>query len=268
MFVRLAPTAFFAALSIASTANAQALRVVANEYAFRAPASARPGLNRVVLVNEGKELHHIVILRLPDSLDASRALRKLTQHQSLGADAHGVGGPGAIFPGDSSVAWITLERGRYMFLCFIPAQDKLPHAMKGMVAQLDVTGDDFSDERAPAATLTLSASEYAFDLSVPPRAGRATIEFRNTGTQEHDYAILQLPDSADPVATARRLGRADTTLKYVRLVGGSGPLAPGRRSWNRATLARGHYAVVCFASDERDGRSHYLHGMVRTFDVP
>ena len=266
MFVRLALTSLLATLAIASSANAQALRVVANEYAFRAPASARPGLNRVVLVNQGKELHHIVILRLPDSLDASRAFRKLNQHQSLGDDAHSVGGPGAIFPGDSSVAWITLDAGRYMFLCFIPAQDKLPHAMKGMVAQLDVAGDRLA-ARSPAATVTLSASEYALDFSATPGAGAATIEFRNTGSQDHDYAILQLPDSADPVATARRLGRADTTLKYVKLVGGSGPLAPGRRSWNRATFVRGHYAVICFASDQRDGQSHYLHGMVRTFDV-
>src|SRR5262245_2688442 len=127
MVVRLVLTTLLAALSIASSAEAQSLRVVATEYAFRSPAGARPGLNRVVLVNEGKELHHIVIVRLPDSLDASSAFRKLTQHQSLGADAHSVGGPGAIFPNDSSVAWITLEPGRYIFLCFIPAQDKMPH---------------------------------------------------------------------------------------------------------------------------------------------
>ena len=267
MFVRLALTSLLVTLSIASSADAQALRVVATDYAFRALASVRPGLNRVVLVNQGKELHHIVILRLPDSIDASRAFHKLMEHQSLGGDAHSVGGPSAIFPGDSSVAWITLDAGRYVFLCFIPAQDKLPHAMKGMIAQLEVTGARLAN-RAPAATLTLSASEYAFDFSVPPGAGAATIEFRNTGSQDHDYAIVQLPESADPVATARRLGRADTTLKYVKLVGGSGPLAPGRRSWNRARFVRGHYAVICFASDEKNGRSHYLHGMVRTFDVP
>ena len=165
------------------------------------------------------------------------------------------------------MAWVNLEPGRYMFVCFIPARDRMPHAMKGMVAQLDVAGDPLGD-RAPRATLTLSAREYALDFSAPPHAGMATIEFRNTGAQEHDYALIQLPDSADPVATARRLGRADTTLRDVKLVGGSGPIAPGRRSWSRATLARGHYAVVCFASDTGDGRSHYLHGMVRTFDVP
>ena len=259
-------TSLVAALSITSAAEAQALRVVANEYAFQAPARARPGLNRVVLVNQGKELHHIVILRLPDSLDAASAFRKLSQHQSLAGEAHSVGGPAAIFPGDSSVAWITLDAGRYMLLCFIPAQDKMPHAMKGMIAQLDVIGDPLA-AHAPAATLTLSASEYLLDFSTPPRAGTATIEFRNTGSQEHDYAIVQLPDSSDPIATARRLGRADTTLRNVKLVGGSGPLSPGRRSWNRATLVRGHYAVICFASDQKDGRSHYLHGMVRTFDV-
>ncbi|HKW08829.1 MAG TPA: hypothetical protein VJO33_00530 [Gemmatimonadaceae bacterium] len=265
MFIRLTILSLLAALSITSRVYAQTLRVVASEYAFRAPASARPGLNRVVLVNQGKELHHIVILRLPDSLDASRAFGMVMQHQSLG-NSHSVGGPGAIFPGDSSVAWITLEEGRYMFLRFIPAQDKRPHAMKGMIAQLNVTGDRLA-AGAPAATLTLSASEYALDLSVPPSVGAATIEFRNTGSQDHDYALVQLPDSADPIATARRLGSADTTLKYVKLVGGSGPLGPGRRSWNRATLLRGHYAVICFAADQRDGRSHYLHGMVRTFDV-
>ena len=266
MLVRAVATSLLAVLSIAPTAEAQTLRLVANEYAFQAPARARPGINRIALVNQGRELHHIVILRLPDSLDASRAFQKLTHHQSLGAEAHAVGGPGAVFPGDSSVAWTNLEPGRYMFLCFIPAQDKLPHIMKGMIAQLDVTGDLLA-ERVPASTLTLEASEYSLDFSAPPRAGVATIEFRNAGSQEHDYAIVQLPGSADAVAIARRLGRADTTLKDVKIVGGSGPVSPGRRSWNLATLVRGHYAVICFAADQKDGRSHYLHGMVRTFDV-
>lgn len=266
MFVRLVATLIVTALSVGGPLGAQALRIVANEYAFQAPASARPGLNRVVLVNQGKELHHIVILRLPDSLDSSGAFRALMQHRSLGGDAHSVGGPGAIFPGDSSVAWISLETGRYIFLCFIPAQDKAPHVMKGMLAQLEVAGEPLTGAE-PTATLTLSASEYALHFSRPPVTGLAQIEFRNTGSQDHDYAIVQLPDSADPVAIARRLGRADPTLQGVTLVGGSGPLAPGRRSWNVAHFIRGHYAVICFASDQKDGRSHYLHGMVHTFDV-
>lgn len=256
----------FAALLIAlGRSNPQPLRIVANEYAFYTPSTARPGLNEVVLVNRGKELHHIVIMRLPDSLDASRAYQKLLRREPL-AGAHGVGGPAAIMPGDSSVAWITLEPGRYMFICFIPAQDKMPHMMKGMVSQLEVTGARLATN-TPTATATLTAKEYSLEFSEPLRAGPATIEFRNWGAQEHDYVLLQIPDSLDPVETARRLGRADTTLKDVKLVGGAGPLAPGQVAWSRAVLARGHYAIVCYAADAKDGRSHYLHGMVRTFDV-
>jgi hypothetical protein len=137
-------------------------------------------------------VHHVIGMRFPDSLDASRAVQRMMQRQSPGAE-HTVGGPAAIFPGDD--------------------------------------------------------------------------RFRNAGRQDHDYALVQLPDSADPIETARRLGQADLTQTKVKLMGGAAVLSPGRSSWTRVTLVPGHYAVMCFVSDEKDRREHYLHGMVRTFDV-
>ena len=63
-------TAALAAIALSlhsSSAASQELRIVAMDYAFRVPEKARPGVNRFVFVNQGKELHHMIVMRLPDS---------------------------------------------------------------------------------------------------------------------------------------------------------------------------------------------------------
>lgn len=101
----------FALLALSSRAAAQDLRFTASDYAFQAPKSARPGVNRFVFVNQGREAHHMIVMRLPDSLDASRAFQRIAARQPI-PGSQLVGGPGAISPGDSSVSWATLETGR------------------------------------------------------------------------------------------------------------------------------------------------------------
>jgi hypothetical protein len=222
-------------------------------------------VNRFLFVNQGTEAHHMLVIQLPDSLDASAAFRKIAAREPIPGSKL-VGGPGAIPPGDSATTWARLDTGRYLIICFIPGADRVPHAMKGMFGQLEVSGAPLAT-RAPAASVTITAREYGFDFSRALRAGATTIELRNEGEHDHDLELVQLPDSGTAVAVAKQLGSGGGIPPGVRVVGGISSVAPNGRAWGRVTLTPGRYAALCFESDSTRRGSHYLHGMAREFVV-
>jgi len=259
--------ALAALLVVATPCAAQTMRVVATDYAFRAPARTRPGVNRIVLVNRGHDLHHLVISRLPDTLDAKRAYQLIVAKKPVPDDVRDIGGPNAAAPGDSSSAWVPLARGRYMLSCWIVAPDGTFHILKGMFAQLDVSGEPLEGVSIPKPNVTITAREYSLDVSHPLGAGTFVIEFANEGRQDHDLEIVRL-DSANARTVARRFEGDTTALRGATLVGGVSGVGPGRKAWTRVTLARGRYALFCFVPDEHDGKSHFRHGMLREIRIP
>ena len=263
--LRAAALAAISVMLLPSPAASQELRIVAMDYAFRVPQKARPGVNRFVFVNQGKELHHMIVMRLPDSLDASGAYRRIRARQPI-PGSRLVGGPGGVAPGDSGITWVTLEPGRHLVICFILAADGTPHMMKGMVGQIVVAGPRLRAS-PPRPGVIISAREYDFRLSRSLRAGATTIEMRNDGVHDHDLQILQLTDSGTAIAAARSAGRGGGSPSGVRVVGGISSVSPKGRAWGRLTLRSGRYAVVCYESDETRRGSHYLHGMAREFTV-
>jgi len=250
----------------APRSSAQEIRVVSTEYAFHAPARARPGIHRVTLVNHGRDVHHLVIARLTDSLDAQHAFQLLVENRPAPPDVHDVGGPNATEPGDSSFAWVLLEPGRYMISCFIQAPDGTLHVMKGMFGQIDVDGEPLAAS-PPAGALRITAREYALEPSRRLRAGTTTIEFVNAGTQEHDLQFVRLAPHVEASRVGARVEGDTTALRGSHFVGGISGVGPGRRAWTRVTLTPGRYAMLCFVPDERDGTLHFRHGMLREFEV-
>ena len=252
------------ALLGSSTLIAQDLRFVAMDYAFKTPQQARPGVNRITFVNEGKEVHHMLVMLLPDSLDASQAFRRIASRQPI-PGSRLVGGPAAIASGDSSVAWATLEPGRYLVICFIAASDHVPHAMKGMFGQVEVAGERLATT-APRADVRVTTTEYGFDLSQPIRAGATLIELQNDGAHDHDLQFIQLADSGSALAVARTLG-SGVIPDGVRIAGGISSVASKGRAWGQVTLSPGRYALACFESDPTRRGPHYLHGMIQEIVV-
>ena len=51
--------------------------------------------------------------------------------------------------------------------------------------------------------------------------------------------------------------------RHGTLTGGASGIEPGMRVSVPLQLRRGRYALFCFVPDERDGKPHYAHGMVR-----
>ena len=52
-----------------------------------------------------------------------------------------------------------------------------------------------------------------------------------------------------------------------RWASGLSAIAADRHAYFTWTFEPGTYVVICYVSDDGDGKPHYLHGMVRTFTV-
>src|SRR5438552_8855785 len=107
------------------------------------PDTIPAGLTTFRLVNQGKELHHASLVRLRDGktvADFQAGLAAAMQsHTPPPSWMTFAGGPNAVTLGDTGVATETLEPGSYVFVCWIPSLDGVPHVMKGMLHPLLVT---------------------------------------------------------------------------------------------------------------------------------
>ena len=150
MFLKTVPVLLFvgaAAFVTSSTvhdtraAKIPVVTVHAKDFAFVAPKSIPAGMTSFKLVNDGKNLHHMQIIKLEEGktfadLQAAMKVQGAPPPKWLVP----VGGPNAAVPGGSVEATLNLEAGNYVIMCFIPsAGDPTPHFMKGMIQPLTVS---------------------------------------------------------------------------------------------------------------------------------
>ena len=284
--LRAVPVALFVAAAVASPLIRDAapaskadkhplVTVHAKEFAFVAPASIAAGTTTFRLVNDGKEPHQISIVQLEkgktlaDFVAAAKANKPTPW-------AVGVGGPNTAGPGQTIDATLTLDAGNYLLLCWVPSPGSpVPHLAKGMIQPLTVTAPSgVTQAGAPMSYLTeaapdvhLELSDYAFKFSKPLTAGKHTIHVMNTATQEHEAVMMKL-------APGKSMKDADAW--FASGMKGPSPIAPlpgmaglgkGRTATFTTTLTPGHYGIICYIPDAKDGKPHFLHGMVQEFDV-
>jgi len=96
------------------------------------------------------------------------------------------------------------DPGQYTVICVIPSPDGKPHLAKGMMRGLVVTPGS-STAALPAPDLTMTLSDYDFQLSTPLTAGRRVIRIENTAEQPHELVLFKLNAG---LFFARREGRA------------------------------------------------------------
>ena len=254
--------------------------VVATDFAFQLPDTIAAGPTTIRLLNQGKELHHVQLVRLDAGHTAAEYLeamgRTMKGEAPPPAWATEVGGPNTPVPGGETRASLVLKPGTYAIVCFIPSADHVPHVAKGMSKQFVVAGSERAAsarpasaaegkaEPAPAATMTLD--DYSFTLSKPLTAGRRTIRVRNAAAQSHEVVMFRLMPGRtvrDFAAWAEKLEGPPPAVP----VGGTSGLAKGE--WNdvHLDLEPGKYGLVCFVPDAKDGRMHLAHGMLSEFEV-
>src|SRR5579864_2604483 len=122
----------------AAQASANALRIVASDFQFAAPDTVAAGLTNIVMVNQGKEPHQAVVMRI----DSGKA-----QVQAwMGTDMKSpppfmeVGGIAGLSVGQTANFTASFGKGDYILICFVPdAKDGKPHVAHGMMLPFKVS---------------------------------------------------------------------------------------------------------------------------------
>jgi uncharacterized cupredoxin-like copper-binding protein len=242
--------------------------VTAKDFVFDAPAEVPAGWTTVRLVNQGKQIHHVQVMKfdagktLADFVAAMRAMKPTDAPPSW---AHEVGGPNAPAPGGEFAATINLEPGDYGFVCFVDTPDHVPHIMKGMMQAFKVTPSTTSTAE-PTSEMTMTLTDYDFTTSTPLTAGTRTIRIENNGTQTHEVEIVRL----DPGK------KVDDVLEWAKSykgpppgvpIGGISGIGKGQHGFFTVTLTPGDYGLICFIPDSKDGKPHFMHGMKKDFKI-
>jgi hypothetical protein len=251
----------------ATAAKPHQMTVVATDYKFDAPDEVPSGMMTIHLVDNGSELHHVAFIKLNDGktmADVEQAMKTQGPMPSWAVD---YGGVNPSHPGGGmSTTTQMLEPGNYVMLCFIPSADGTPHFAKGMVRPLKVTASTDASAAAPTEDIVMTLSDYKFTTSKPITAGRHTIKIENGASQPHELVLARLlpgkkaedlpawvekpngPPPADPI-------------------GGVPAMAKGASAFVTADFTPGDYAFVCFLPDQKDGKPHFVHGMVKQVHV-
>jgi uncharacterized cupredoxin-like copper-binding protein len=247
--------------------------VVATDFGFEAPGSVPAGRTSVHLVNQGRELHHLQLVRL----DAPHGVDELLEILAAGGPApnwaHDVGGPNAVAPGGGEFAAVVdLHPGVYALLCLIPSPDGVLHLMKGMSGSWTVTasaevvaGAGAPEVAAPDLTLTLT--DYAFALSHPLRSGTHRVRVTTTGRQPHEFVLFRLGEGKTSGDILAWFEGGQEGPPPAMPVGGVVGLAPGEENEITLTLEPGRYSFLCFLPDATDGAPHFAHGMIQDYEV-
>ena len=255
----------------ATVRPAPVITVVATDYRLTLPDTLPAGPTAFRLVNRGRELHQLYLVRLEGGKSAADLVAALRAAGKAGgpppAWAIDAGGPNGVDPGRTSPpTTVPLRAGHYAALCVIPSPDGVPHVMKGMIRDLTVAAGAMAAAAAPAPRLTIALADYGFGASAPLTAGTHRILVKNDGAQSHELELAKLlpgKTPADLAAWAEKMAGPPP----AHFLGGVSPIAPGQANELALTLTPGHYVMLCFVPDAKDGKPHVAHGMVRDFVV-
>lgn len=242
----------------------QVVTVTTTDYAFQLPDIIPAGATEFRLENQGREPHHLFLMRLDEGKTLADLVQVIEAHGPPPAWAHEVGGPNASM-GAPANAVLVMTPGTYALLCMIPSPDGKPHVAKGMLRTLTVVPSD-NPAALPPADLTLTLTDYGFQFDKPLTAGRHVIRVRNAAAQGHEVVIVRMEDGK----------RAEDFVSWVHtmqgpppgaLVGGTTGFAADVENQITLDLAPGTYGLVCFWPDKSDGKPHHEHGMLQTIAV-
>lgn len=265
------PNAAASATNAPASATSPTVNVTAREYAYDAPESIAAGFTHIHMQNTGKEDHQAQLLKL----NAGVTLAQFQAALQKGPDAAlplstAEGGPNAEKAGQAADSWQDLQPGQYVFICFVPAADGLPHLAKGMVKPVQVTAaSPAPTAQLPPAQNTVTAREFLFDGPTTLPAGPTTINFKNAGTQPHELSMVKLNAGVTPDQLKAALGSTapPSGPPPFSSEGGMGGISPGETGQTTVNLTPGTYAFVCNIPDPTTGKPHVALGMLSSFTV-
>ena len=260
-----------ASAAAANTSAPNVVHVVAKDFSLTAPAQIPAGLTTLHLMNEGKEIHQAQVLKLTQGktyADFSAALKAMKPDAPPPSWVVPAGGPNAAPPGGTAAATSTLEPGNYALICFIPSTDGVPHAMKGMMTGLVVTAATAAPAPEPTPTTTLTLADYKFNFSTPLKSGENVIRVENSADQPHEVVLFKLAPGKTMKDFEKWLPVSDKDPNVPgTAAGGIVGLVKGEHAFFTANLDAGDYVLICFLPDSKDGKPHFVHGMVQPVKI-
>ncbi|HEX2021298.1 MAG TPA: hypothetical protein VHH36_01185 [Candidatus Thermoplasmatota archaeon] len=246
-------------------------------YSFTGPDAASAGWLTIHLQNKAPEPHQAVLYKVPQGLTFAQFQASLMEQPHEGEeenethdDDHGpepAGGVGFATPGGNATAVVRVEPGKYAVVCFIPGPSGMPHAMAGMMRELNVTAAPAN--QPPTANVTLTMKDFEFNLSKNLTAGRHVVEVHNLGPSHHEAPLIHLAPNATAMDFIAYFDPSNTPTGPPPVVGGAGvgSIPTGAKQYMVLDLVPGRYAFVCFESSGEDAPPHFALGMVHEFDV-
>ncbi|MGH7604108.1 MAG: hypothetical protein ACRENK_08950 [Gemmatimonadaceae bacterium] len=251
----------------ATNATPRPVTAIATDYRISMPDTLSDGATSITLVNHGRELHQVFLVRLLDNKGGRDLLAAMKKPGPFPSWAVAVGGPNGVGPGMTSFATtVNLKPGRYAAICIIPGPDNVPHVMKGMIKDLVVRPSMRARATEPRADLTITLSDYAFQPSTAITRGHHVIAVTNVGSQMHELELRKLVPGKTPADLAQWAEKMQGPPP-ASFLGGVSPISPGQSNELAVNLTRGHYVMLCFVPDAKDGKPHVAHGMVRDFII-
>jgi uncharacterized cupredoxin-like copper-binding protein len=247
-----------------AAATPPVVTIVAHDYAYQAPDTFPAGVVRLRLEEQGKEMHHVTVARLDSGKTVADIPGALASGRLPGWMVM-LGGPNAAVPGGSSEADVTLTPGNYILICLIPSVDGLPHAAKGMIKPFTVAGPA-TVASLPEADVTIRLTDYDFTLSQPLSAGHHVIRVETDASQTHELLLARVNEGKTALELAQWAEKPVGPPPGLP-VGGVTAIAPGGSNVFEVNLEPGDYALICFMPDAKDGKPHYVHGMIKQVKV-
>lgn len=221
-------------------------------FRYRTPRTVRAGLVQIRLRNDGAVAHKAQLWRIAGGHTVAQALRA---RRPTPAWLRAAGGVALTEPRATGTTIQHLAPGRY-YVAGVGSE-------RGTVAQFRVTGSTAS-RSLPPAPARLNAYEYGFRATAL-RAGRTSVDFRNTGDEPHHvyFAPLRagatLADVREFFTGSKYVGRPPVEEAGTRetvVLGGH------QRQLTELDLRAGRYALLCFVRNRAGGPPHTKLGMI------
>lgn len=229
----------------------------AGSFRYRAPRTVRGGLVEIRLRNLGAAPRKAQLWRIGGDHTVKEALRIRHPQPDWLRTA---GGVSLTEPGATSRTLQALPAGRYYVAGVLGSP--------GRVASFTVTGPRTVPE-PPRAPARVEALDFSFRVS-GLKAGRNSVDFDNTGAQQHHAYFTPMRAGADVEDVQRFFARRTST--------GPPPVDPevvretvviegGERQVTQLDLPAGRYALICFVRGRAGGPPHIDLGMINEVTV-
>ncbi|HUQ40228.1 MAG TPA: hypothetical protein VM030_08735 [Acidimicrobiales bacterium] len=237
-------------------------------FKFSVPENVTGGAVTLKLVNDGKELHDLQLVKAAPGHTLAEFLKEFGSEEAPVSEwIEAAGGVGGTPPGQTNQVTLELEPGTYWYVCTESTEKgekEISHANSGMSGEITIAGD--SEASLPDTDASIVAKEYSF-APTGLKAGKNTFTFTNEGAQLHHAGIVPLmPGKTFADAKAALTSQEEPTgpppIDFEKSVF-TAVVSGGKSMVVDATLAAGTYALLCFMPDKGTaGPPHVAKGML------